>query len=158
MVGEVRQIDRDLAKGIQEILTRRFVPTSYFSTSAVLILTGLANTPQNRAQSTGSPPARPKFEVASIKPNRSAVRTMKFPFPYGGRFTATKINLKTLISFAYKLQGFEVSGGPQWIDADRYDVNAKAVRFLFRRGRRTSLHLPCAAVSLPAHPRWTAEE
>ena len=121
-VKEVVRSDMDL--------TRRFVKTSYpyVSASAVLFLTSFANVNQTRAQSPG---VRPEFEVASIKPNTSASSTMKFPFPSGGRFTATNINLKTLISFAYKVQGFEVSGGPgwaysSWVDFDRYDVNARA--------------------------------
>jgi uncharacterized protein (TIGR03435 family) len=128
MVNEVIQSDRDLKKGIQEMLARRFVQIScpYLSASAVLVLNGLANIPQTRAQSLAAPAARLEFEVASIKPNTSASGTMKFPFPSGGRFTATNLNLKTLISFAYKVQGFEVSGGPGWIGSDRYDVTAKA--------------------------------
>lgn len=107
---------------------RRFAQTSYpyLSASAVLVLTGFANGPQARAQAPVAAAPRPEFEVASIKPNTSASTTMKFPFPSGGRFTGTNLTLKTLISFAYKVQGFEVSGGPGWIGSDRYDVTAKA--------------------------------
>jgi len=110
------------------MVARRFVQTSYpyLSASAVLVLTGLANLPQTRAQAPVATAARPEFEVASIKPNTSASTTMKFPFPSGGRFNGTNVTLKTLISFAYKVQGFEVSGGPGWIGSDRYDVTAKA--------------------------------
>jgi uncharacterized protein (TIGR03435 family) len=132
-LNEVIPSDRSLEKGIHEMTARRFVQTSYpyLSASAVLVLTGLANPPQTRAQSPGAAGAHPQFEVASIKPNTSASGTMKFPFPSGGRFTATNLNLKILISFAYKVQGFEVSGGPGgansgWIGSDRYDVTAKA--------------------------------
>jgi uncharacterized protein (TIGR03435 family) len=127
-LSEVLLSDRYLEKGIHEMTARRFVQTSYpfLSASAVLVLTGLANPPQTRAQSPGAAGAHPQFEVASIKPNTSASGTMKFPFPSGGRFTATNLNLKVLISFAYKVQGFEVSGGPAWIGSDRYDVTAKA--------------------------------
>jgi uncharacterized protein (TIGR03435 family) len=128
IVSEVIQSDTNLKKGIREIVTRRFVQTSYpyFSASAVLVLTGLANTSQIRAQLPGAPAARPEFEVASIKPNDSGSTSMKFPFPSGGRLTSTNINLKTLISFAYKVPGFEVTGGPGWVNSDRYDVTAKS--------------------------------
>jgi uncharacterized protein (TIGR03435 family) len=34
--------------------------------------------------------------------------------------------LKLLIAEAYHVYDFQVSGGPKWIDADRYDVEAKA--------------------------------
>jgi uncharacterized protein (TIGR03435 family) len=106
---------------VHEMTACRFVQTSYpyLSASAVLVLSGLA-------QSPGAAAAHPQFEVTSIKPNTSATGTMKFPFPSGGRFTATNLTLKILISFAYKVQGFEVSGGPGWIGSDRYDVTARA--------------------------------
>ena len=31
-----------------------------------------------------------------------------------------------LIAFAYRLQQFQISGGPRWIDSDRFDVEGKA--------------------------------
>jgi uncharacterized protein (TIGR03435 family) len=34
--------------------------------------------------------------------------------------------LKLLISEAYHVYDFQISGGPKWIDSDRYDVEAKA--------------------------------
>lgn len=126
--NEVLQSDRDLMKGIGEIAARRFVQTSYpyLSASAALILTGLASTPQTRAQAPVAAAARPEFEVASIKPNTSANGVATFPYPFGGRITATNVNLKILIEFAYKVRNFEISGGPGWIDSDRYNVTAKA--------------------------------
>jgi uncharacterized protein (TIGR03435 family) len=84
---------------------------------AMLILTGLAT-----AQSTA---ARPEFEAASIKPNTSGARGIMIR-PVGGRFTATNITLRMLILYAYKVRNFELSGGPGWIDSDRYDITAKA--------------------------------
>jgi uncharacterized protein (TIGR03435 family) len=46
--------------------------------------------------------------------------------PAGGRFTTTNSTVKMLVGLAYKVQGFEISGGPGWIDSDGYDINAKA--------------------------------
>ncbi len=34
--------------------------------------------------------------------------------------------LKGLICAAYQVKDFQVTGGPKWIDADRFDINAKA--------------------------------
>ena len=49
---------------------------------------------------------RPEFEVASIKPNKSAdMRIMVRPAP-GGRFTATNIPLQFLITLARNLREF----------------------------------------------------
>ena len=44
----------------------------------------------------------------------------------GGRFTATGISLKHLISQAYDVRDFQISSGPGWIGSDRFDINAKA--------------------------------
>ena len=33
--------------------------------------------------------------------------------------------MKLLIAEAYHVSNFQISGGPRWIDADRYDVEAK---------------------------------
>ena len=68
----------------------------------------------------------PAFEVATVKPNTSGSTSMKFPFPSGGRFTATNTTIKTLIAFAYGMGTFGIEGAPGWMNSDRYDVNAKA--------------------------------
>src|SRR5215831_5886207 len=73
-----------------------------------------------------------EFEVATIKPNNSGpVRpnaqgqlTTPFKLTPGGLFTATNVTLlEVLTFFAAKNQ---IEGGPQWIDSDRFDINAKA--------------------------------
>jgi uncharacterized protein (TIGR03435 family) len=77
------------------------------------------------AQAPQTPPAAPlAFEVASIKPNNSGDgRVMMQNQP--GRFTATNITLKLLIRNAYQLQDFQITGGPGWIEKDRFDLVAK---------------------------------
>ena len=76
------------------------------------------------AQSSRVP--REQFEVASLKPNKSAGNVTKLLFRGGGRFSATNASLKNLIGYAYKAQYFAISGGPAWIDDDRYDIEAEA--------------------------------
>ena len=44
----------------------------------------------------------------------------------GGRFEATGVPLKLLITEAYDVRDFQVSGGPPWIATDRWDLVAKA--------------------------------
>ena len=46
-------------------------------------------------------------------------------FQPGGRFTATNIPLKELIKIAYSVQQFQITGGPTWINSDRWDIEAK---------------------------------
>lgn len=70
--------------------------------------------------------APPQFEVASVKANPSGdVKAAIQPQP-GGRFTATNASLRELIRYAYRLQDYQVTGGPNWLDRDRFDIVAKA--------------------------------
>ncbi|HEV2448207.1 MAG TPA: TIGR03435 family protein, partial [Candidatus Sulfopaludibacter sp.] len=71
------------------------------------------------AQSAG----RPKFEVASVKASAEARLTVRV-MP-GGRLSATA-PVKLLIMNAYGLQRSEIVGGPDWINTDRYEIDAKA--------------------------------
>ena len=70
----------------------------------------------------------PVFEAASIKPNpaRTGIRGHSFP---GDRFVAINVPLLELILVGYGQPGqllpyVRVSGGPDWMNSDRYDVNA----------------------------------
>ena len=71
-----------------------------------------------------SPPA---FEVASVKPNTSGP-VQRGGGPQPGRFVRTNVTLRQLIQMAYSQQAFdrrEISGGPEWIDSERFDIEAK---------------------------------
>jgi len=71
-------------------------------------------------------PPRPEFEVASIKLNKSAdMRMMVRPAP-GGRFTVTNVPLQYVVTMAYRIKDFQLSGAPPWFLAERYDIEAKA--------------------------------
>jgi beta-lactamase regulating signal transducer with metallopeptidase domain len=88
---------------------------------------GLTHATPSRAQSPAPAPSpSPTFAVASIKPNKSGDRGMRIMYEPGGRFTATNISLKALIHFAYGVQDFQISGGPTWLESDKYDIEAKA--------------------------------
>ena len=90
-----------------------------------LIVFGLANAEQLRSQSQPTINApRPSFEVASIKPNHSGDRQY-FTMADPRRFTATAMNIKFLIEFAYNVKDFQLSGGPSWINSAKYDIDAK---------------------------------
>ncbi len=91
------------------------------------IIFGLINAPQGRAQSQPTTPApSASFEVASVKPNRSADRRMGIQMAPGGRFVATNIPVKLLLQEAYGVKESQISGGPSWLGSERYDVEAKA--------------------------------
>jgi uncharacterized protein (TIGR03435 family) len=65
------------------------------------------------------------FEVASIKPNQLNDRIVTIKIGPGGKFTVRGYTLQLLIQQAYGVLGFQISGGPAWLDEDRYDVAAK---------------------------------
>lgn len=74
-------------------------------------------------------PSEPlQFEVASIKPSAGDERRVGFQIQPGGGFRAMGANVKLLIGFAYDVRDFQISGGPGWINSDRYDILAKAER------------------------------
>ena len=68
----------------------------------------------------------PAFEVASIRPpdpSRGEVNGF-YTYP-GGRIVASGCTLQYLVMLAFDLQRFQISGGPGWMDDDRYDIQAK---------------------------------
>jgi uncharacterized protein (TIGR03435 family) len=69
---------------------------------------------------------RPTFEAASVRPNKKGERGERRDFPAGGRFTATSASLKYLLKTAYRVDDFQILGGPGWLESDRFDIEAKA--------------------------------
>jgi uncharacterized protein (TIGR03435 family) len=84
---------------------------------------GLLNTPPGRAQTPAGAPA--VFEVASIKLNKSGARGGRFSTETSG-IVATNMPLRTFIKAAYGVQDYQLSGGPGWLDSERYDIAAKS--------------------------------
>lgn len=70
--------------------------------------------------------ATDEFEVASVKPNRSGAGLVRITAEPGGRLTAVNVSLGMLIRNAYQRSDVEMSGGPAWMDGDRFDVVATA--------------------------------
>jgi len=99
----------------------RFLP-SVVLPAAALTLIGPAAVAL-RAQ-TPTPP--PRFEVASVKPSTGPAGERGQP---GGFYTATRTArffIADAFFFGTPLQMTRVIGGPEWIDSDRYELNAKA--------------------------------
>src|SRR3954467_14814574 len=40
--------------------------------------------------------------------------------------SASNVLLRTILAHAYRLKQFQVLGGPDWIDAERFDIDARA--------------------------------
>ena len=76
-------------------------------------------------QSVPKPPLA--FDVAMIKPSAPAVQGGAIrPMPSGQGYMATGIPLKLMIRLMYTITDSQVAGGPDWINTDRWDVQAKA--------------------------------
>jgi uncharacterized protein (TIGR03435 family) len=43
-----------------------------------------------------------------------------------GQVTGTNVTLKTIIQEAYDVKSYQISGGPLWIDSERFDLEGKA--------------------------------
>jgi uncharacterized protein (TIGR03435 family) len=73
-----------------------------------------------------APSERPSFSVTSIKPSDPDARGQMFRMQPGGGFSASAMTLRFLIKFAYDLRDDQITGGPNWLDSKRYDVDAKS--------------------------------
>lgn len=67
----------------------------------------------------------PEFEVVSVKPSPPPQRGEDMSAYPGGRIVATYYTVRGLISVAFHLQDFRISGGPHWIVEDRFHIEAK---------------------------------
>lgn len=98
-------------------------------------LSGVMHTSQVHAQSQTASISQPVFEVASVKrskPVSAGARGdgLSVMIPVGidtepGKLTARNETLKNLISAAYGVKEYQISG-PEWLSSERYDIYAKA--------------------------------
>jgi uncharacterized protein (TIGR03435 family) len=101
---------------------------------AVPVLVGIVNAPRSRARAqAGAAVSQPSetpliFEVASIKPADPDARNSSLRHLPGGGLNVTNGVVRQLITFAYRVSGFQLSGGPAWIGSERYDIVAKPER------------------------------
>ena len=77
------------------------------------------------AQVVKSDGPKPQFEVATVRPNNSGESNASIRIQPGGRLTATNQTLRNLIRNAFNVQPYQMAGGPDWIESDRYDIVAK---------------------------------
>src|ERR1700722_16221662 len=98
--------------------------------AAVLIAFSLATATPSRAQSktqnTAAPSPSYEYEAASIKPSKGPAPGGKigvWAAPDG--FNTWFITLQQIISVAYGVERFRISGGPSWLPSERFDIEAK---------------------------------
>ena len=73
------------------------------------------------------PSRHPVFEAAAVKINNSGAQDSAEELLPGGRATLRNVTMRQLIMLGHNVDRPEqVFGGPGWLDADRFDVVAKA--------------------------------
>jgi uncharacterized protein (TIGR03435 family) len=70
-------------------------------------------------------PARPEFEVASLKPNTSGLPGYSVRVLPAG-LTARNINLKRLIAIGYSVTDYQIFGSLPWLESAGFDLEAKS--------------------------------
>lgn len=79
---------------------------------------GIAQAPAGRPQFS-------EFEVASIKPTAPNASGRWIRMQSANQFAAQNHSVRTLLAAAYNLNVRAVSGGPQWVDSEHFDIVAR---------------------------------
>jgi uncharacterized protein (TIGR03435 family) len=107
-------------------LRKLIVATAGAVALAVPTAVGALMVPRLQAKAQAGRGDRPAFEVASIKANKSGGPMAGPTNRPGGLFISTNRPLGVLIDVAYNLRRHQRVGGPDWIDAERFDIEARA--------------------------------
>ena len=70
-------------------------------------------------------PPNPAFEVAAIKPSKTGDNSSHIR-SNDNRVTMENVTLKQMILYAYRLKDYQLTGGPSWLDIERFNMDAKA--------------------------------
>jgi len=70
--------------------------------------------------------AQSAFEVASVKPSPPGAAERSLTRQPGAKLSASNATVKMLIFLAYQVMPFQVTGGPDWVGAEGFEIKAKA--------------------------------
>ncbi len=93
---------------------------------AVPVVFGTLSAPHLRAQTPATAGDLPAFELASVTPNASTSAARMVQALSEGRVNLVNLSVRELIVIAYQTQDHLVVGGPAWINAERFDIAARA--------------------------------
>lgn len=122
---------------IRDIMTNRAIAKLSVAQKGVLAAVGtVAVAVPILAQSVPLPSSTElRFEVASIKRATEASGKVRVgdqvwgsvgaKFMPGGAFEAVNATLGSVIRLAHGLREFQTVGGPEWVDTDRFDIQAR---------------------------------
>jgi uncharacterized protein (TIGR03435 family) len=72
--------------------------------------------------------ARPQFEVATIKPSRSGEAGGTLRVSPSGLVNLTNFPVMLVIQFSYNVPRRQISGGPSWLESEKFDIVGKPDR------------------------------
>ena len=78
------------------------------------------------AQSATVSRAAPAFDAASVKRNITGDTNGSFGVRPGGVLVVVNNSLRNIVRNTYGVQNYQIVGGPEWFDTDRFDITAKA--------------------------------
>jgi uncharacterized protein (TIGR03435 family) len=110
---------------------------------ALPISFGLFHATPGRAQPQAEtvPATAPTFESVSIKPNSETGGKFFSKTMFSledGSFVARGVTLQRLIQLAYRIQDSQISGGPDWVNTQKFNVDAKMNRAVSDALRQSS--------------------
>jgi uncharacterized protein (TIGR03435 family) len=91
----------------------------------VPIAIGVMCAPSSRAQSQTAAASPAVFEVASVKPAQSGDTERSLTHNPGARLTTSNATVRMLIMLAYQVMPDQISGGPNWVESDGFDIDAR---------------------------------
>jgi len=125
-----KRVERIMRNHVGETLNlwrKLFLATVGVMALVLPMVLGLLNTTQSRAKSKdqGTAAMAPVFEVASIKPSKSGDVGFTMGWFSPDQYTATGTTLQMLMLEAYGVEDHLISGGPNWFNSDKFDIEAK---------------------------------
>ena len=117
----------ELIRFVRIVLIGMAMATVLFSLTE--LRQGRAQSPAGAAASQTSAADPQSFEVASIRPSGQVTRGTPLDVMQvtpGGRWTASTLSVSKLMQTAYDVKPFQISGGPSWLDKERYDIKYAA--------------------------------
>lgn len=103
----------------------RAVAAVAFCAAMLPVTAGIARCTPNQTSSA------PAFDVVSIKQNKLDTRGYIGPVPGQGGyigFAGSSVRTKVLILMGFGISDWQISGGPQWVDSEPFDVDARTER------------------------------
>ena len=132
----------NLRKRIEAIMTNRIgrrltvarritIAVAGMAAVALPVVVGAINAPAARdagpgPQAPGVAPQEPRFEVVSVKRNTVGGLGSYEGVQPGGRYMVTNLPVSQVIRSAYNIPTRQITGDPDWVRGERYDIQAKA--------------------------------